>query len=179
MAETHLSQEMMERIHHWASKWIRPVIEWTSRLECSQCNTFIAPTPLPGAAAVDTLSTSLHEHSLAGCNPPWSLIPKILYCVSMFQCQVLMVVPFHQNDPWWLLCTKLMQRQITLIDVQFYLPDGTIMSTAKPLVCGIISGSISVTEEPLSKRRKLLSQRWEFQLCGGGSGVFCLPVFSF
>ena len=33
----------------------------------------------------------------------WSVISKILHCITMFPCKVLMVVPFHQRTPWWLL----------------------------------------------------------------------------
>ena len=79
---------------------------------------------------MDILSANLQEHSPAWCNAPWSLIPKTLNRVSMFQYQVSMVVPFHEHAAWRLLCTRLVQRQIMLREVQFRLPDGTIVSTA-------------------------------------------------
>ena len=100
MAETFLSQKMMDRIYHWTSKWIQHVIDWTSRSESSQCKISLRRHLYLVRRGLDILTTDLQPHSPARWNPPWSLIPKILNRVTMFRCQVLMAVLFHQHAPW-------------------------------------------------------------------------------
>ena len=100
MAETSLSQKMMDRIYHWTSKWIQQVIDWTSRSESSQCKVSLRRHLYLVRRGLDILTTNLQPHWSARWNPPWSLIPKILNRVTMFRCQVLMAVLFHQHAPW-------------------------------------------------------------------------------
>ena len=120
--------------------------------DCSQRKAFIALTTLPCVAAVDILSTVVQEHSPAWCNPPWSLIPKILKRVSMFQCKPLMA---GSSECSWMVtldqtrATPNYAKRLLILCPRRY--HGFIRQTS-----GVrhSSGPICVTKEPLRKRPK-------------------------
>ena len=86
---------------------------------------------------MDILNAQLQVHSPEWCNPPWNLIPKLLRRVADFECQVLMIVPLREMAPWWLLWSKLVQRQMVLRQPTYRFPDRQTRKYTVPIVCGV------------------------------------------